>query len=68
MRNISINAALEELLRERDLRVGVYERLVIKGEMRQAVADLHTARLGKAIELLRWLQDNERLIKARLQL
>lgn len=66
MRNVTINAAIEELLRESDLRAMDYPQLVARGKMKQSVADLHRARLTKAIELLRWMQDNERLIKQRL--
>jgi hypothetical protein len=59
MKRISLAQQIEELERERSLRVGVYRRAVSGGSMRLSVAEFHQERLAAAIETLRWLQANE---------
>ena len=66
MRKIGLAQQISELLREQQMRARVYPRLIAKGDMRQAEADECNTRLDAAIATLRWLQDNEPVIKHRL--
>jgi hypothetical protein len=59
----SLAQQIEEVQRELGLRENVYARLVIKGEMRQAVADYHLERMQAALKSLKWLQRHETKIK-----
>ncbi|MCC6172094.1 MAG: hypothetical protein IT481_08700 [Gammaproteobacteria bacterium] len=63
---VSLRQQIEEVDRELAQRSRVYQRLVAKGELRQAVADFQVARLVAARDTLAWLADHERLIKQRL--
>lgn len=62
MRNI--HQQIEEVERELRLRPGVYQRLVGRGQLRQAEADEHMARLEAALETLKWCRDNRDLLAA----
>jgi hypothetical protein len=63
---ISIDQQIEEVERELAERSRVYPRLVAKGTLRKSVAEYHVERLNAALATLKWLRDNELLIKQRL--
>lgn len=52
---ISLNAQIEEVEREIELRNRVYPRYVAMGRMRQSIADLHQARMEAVLATLRSL-------------
>jgi hypothetical protein len=66
VRKIGLAQQISELVREQRMRARVYPRQIAKGDMRQSEADECNARLEAAIATLRWLQDNESVIKHRL--
>jgi hypothetical protein len=66
MTKISLNAQLDEIDRELELRRRVYPRLVAKRELRESLANLHITRLEAVRATLAWLQANEGLIKAKV--
>ncbi|MBY6244085.1 hypothetical protein [Methylosinus sp. Sm6] len=59
----SIGAVIEELERMHEIARGDF-KLVVYQKMH--VGHLHEARMKHAIELLRWLKANERIIKQRM--
>lgn len=61
---ISIAQQIEEVERELSFRRGVYPGLVIKGSLRQSVADYHMDRMRAALETLKWVRDNADTIKS----
>lgn len=53
---VSLQAQIEEVLREIALREQVYPRQVASGRMRQSVADFHMGRMQAVLVTLRDLQ------------
>lgn len=62
----ALDDQVAEVGREVGLRRNVYQRLIAKGQMTQAAADLHLARMEAAYRTLKWLKKHEARIKAAL--
>lgn len=62
MDKIPIADQIAEVERELRLRVGVYEKWIENGRLKQSTADLHMARLTAVRDTLKWLAKNEAVI------
>lgn len=61
---VSLTSQIAAVQREIAQRAKVYPRLVAKGQMRQAEAELHIKHMEAVLKTLHWLQANETDVRA----
>jgi hypothetical protein len=63
MRKVTLNQMITEVDYELRQRKNVYARLAASGKERQSILDFHTENMEAVGRCLRWLRDNEALIR-----